>query len=661
MAINTIRCLAIDMVEAAGCGHPGAPMGQAALAYTLWTRYLRFDPDDPEWPNRDRFVLSCGHASALLYALLHLSGFDLNLAELRGFRQLGSKTPGHPEHGHTPGVETTTGPLGQGVGNAVGMALARRHLAAEFNRPDLQIFDYRIWALASDGDLMEGISSEACSLAGHLGLGALNVVYDDNRITIDGSTDLSFSEDVEQRFQAYGWHTSAVEDGNDLRELEQAFSAAQRVEDRPSLVRVRTHIGFGSPQKQDTNGAHGEALGADEARATKIALGWPLEPTFHVPDAARQLFQSAAGRGRVHHRAWSQRLERYREEYPQEAAELSRRSRSTLPEGWEESLPAFQKDSGSMATRKASGKVLNALAARLPELVGGSADLTGSNNTFIDGAEVFNRDSPIGRNLHFGVREHAMGAILNGMALSKLIRPYGGTFLVFSDYMRASIRMAAIMKLPVIYVFTHDSVFLGEDGPTHQPESHLASLRAIPGLTVLRPADAKETACAWACTLENTSGPTALILTRQDLPTLAETQSTAAEGVRRGGYVLLDTSGQCNAILIATGSEVSLALAAQAELGADGIGVRVVSMPSWELFDAQPETYRQSVLPDAVSNRIAVEAGSSMGWGRYVGAKGGLFTLDRFGASAPAFDIARDLGFTSAALADRVRATIGIG
>ncbi len=560
LTINTIRFLAVDMVEAAQSGHPGAPMGQASMAYLLWTRHLRHNPGNPGWVNRDRFVLSCGHASALIYSLLHLSGYDLPMAELKAFRQWGSKTPGHPEYRHTPGVETTTGPLGQGLGNAVGMAIAERLLAATFNRDGFPLIDHRVWAIASDGDLMEGVASEACSLAGHLGLGKLNVLYDDNRISIDGPTDLSFSEDVGARFRAYRWHVQQVADGNDLDALDAAIEAAKAETGRPSIVVVRTHIGYGSPNKQDSAAAHGAPLGADEVKATKEALGWPLEPTFLVPEEARLAFDESRERGARLEAEWNELMSGYAREHSADAAELERRMRGEPRAGWEASLPSFSPADGPLATRKASGKVLNAIRDVVPELAGGSADLTGSNNTYLSGEIDFSR-AAAGRNFYFGVREHGMGAALNGMALSGLLRPYGGTFLIFSDYMRPSIRLAALMKLPVIYVFTHDSIFLGEDGPTHQPISQLLSLRSIPGLTLLRPADACETAQAWRVAIENRTGPTALALTRQKLPILAQAAARAAEGVPRGGYVLEDPEDAEPAIvLIATGSEVWLAL-----------------------------------------------------------------------------------------------------
>ncbi len=659
LTINTIRFLAVDMVEAARSGHPGAPMGQAPLAYVLWTRHLRFDPADPDWPDRDRFVLSCGHASALLYALLHLAGYDLPIEELERFRQLGSKTPGHPEHGLTPGVETTTGPLGQGLGNAVGMAIAATMLAERFNRDDFPLFQHRVWTVASDGDLMEGVASEASSLAGHLGLGRLNVFYDDNRISIDGPTSLAFSEDVARRYEAYGWHVQRVADGNDLEALDAAAVAATAETARPSLVVVRTHIGYGSPGKQDSAEAHGAPLGPEEALATRRALGWPLEPTFHVPEEAREPFAEAAERGAAERREWLELSARHRTRHAASAAELAARLAGELPAGWEERLPSFDEDGAEIATRKASGAVLSALKNTLPQLTGGSADLTPSNNTYLEGFGDFSAADRSARNLRFGVREHAMGAVLNGIALSKAFIPYGGTFLIFSDYMRPAIRLAALMELPVVYVFTHDSIFLGEDGPTHQPVSQLAALRAIPGLTVIRPADARETVEGWRLALANRGGPTALALTRQKLPVLAETRGRARAGVARGGYVLSDPEGaEPRAILIATGSEVALALAAQRALADEGLPVRVVSLPSWEIFDAQGRAWRDQVLPPALDRRLAIEADSPLGWERYVGDRGGVLGVDRFGASAPYRDLEGVYGFTVDHVKLRLRALL---
>jgi transketolase len=665
LAINAIRFLAVDMVESAASGHPGAPMGQAPLAYLLWTRHLRHDPADPAWPNRDRFVLSCGHASALLYGLLHLSGYDLPMEELRRFRQLGSKTPGHPENRLAPGIETTTGPLGQGLGNAVGMAIAERLAADRFNREGFPLFDYRIWVAASDGDMMEGVASEASSLAGHLALSKLKVFYDDNRISIDGPTSLAFSEDVGRRYEAYGWRVERVEDGNDLKALERAIVAAGAEADRPTLVVVRTEIGYGAPTRKGTEKAHGEPLGAEEAAGAKRNLGWPPEPTFFVPDAAREPFREAQARGREESRAWRQMLDRYRTVHREAAAELDRRLTGQLPGGWNERLPTFRPEDGPLATRQASGTVLNALARKLPELVGGSADLTPSNNTSLKGEPAQSASAPGGRNFHFGVREHAMGAALNGMALSGLLRPYGGTFLIFSDYMRPAIRLAALMELPVLYVFTHDSIFLGEDGPTHQPVSQLLSLRSIPHLTVIRPADANETVEAWKCAVENRRGPTALVLTRQKLPVLAETGERAPEGVPRGAYVLAEAEvGEGRrqdgpqVLLLASGSEVSLALEAKKALAAEGIGARVVSFPSWQLFDAQSREYRESVLPPSLKVRLAVEAATPIGWHKYVGPEGDVLGQESFGASAPYKDLARHFGYTTEEVVRRVKALI---
>ncbi len=656
IAIDTIRFLAVDMVEQAQSGHPGAPMGQAPLAYLLWTRHLRHNPANPGWPNRDRFVLSCGHASALLYALLHLSGYDLPLAELQRFRQWGSKTPGHPEQHLTPGVETTTGPLGQGLGNAVGMAIAERLLAARFNREGWPLVDYRTWVLASDGDMMEGVASEASSLAGHLRLGQLKVFYDDNRITIDGPTSLAFSEDVGRRYEGYGWRVERVADGNDLDELEAAIRAAEGEAERPTLVVVRTHIGYGAPTKQDTAEAHGAPLGAEEVAATKGARGWPLEPTFHIPPEAREAFAGVRARGQDLEAGWNRRLADYGRAHPELARELQARLAGELPAGWEQDLPTFTAGDGSLATRSASGKVLNALGKRLPHLVGGSADLSPSNNTLLASDGDFSAHDRRSRNLRFGVREHAMGAILNGIALTRAFIPYAGTFLIFSDYMRPAIRLAALMKLPVIYVFTHDSIFLGEDGPTHQPVSQLLALRAIPGLTVLRPADARETVEAWRLALANRQGPTALALTRQKLPILAETAARAREGVGRGGYVLADpAAGEPRALIIATGSEVAVALEAQGRLDQAGLPTRVVSMPCRELFDRQPAEYRRSVLPPGVSRRLAVEAGTPIGWHKYVGEGGDVLGVEGFGASAPYQVLAREYGFTAEEVERRVR------
>ena len=656
-AINTIRTLAMDAVQAANSGHPGAPMGAAPLAYVLWTRHLRHNPADPAWPDRDRFVLSAGHASMLLYGLLHLTGYDLPLDEIRNFRQWGSKTPGHPEYGLTPGVETTTGPLGSGVANAVGMAIAERMLAARFNRPGHDVVDHRTYALVSDGDLMEGIASEACSLAGTLGLDKLTFLYDDNEISIDGSTDLAFQEDVGARFAAYGWHVQHV-DGDDLGAIDAALDAAKAEGERPSIIVAATEIAHGSPNKAGTAAAHGSPLGADEVRLTKEALGWPAEPAFHVPEEALAEFRVALEQGAARQSAWRERFAAYERAFPAEADEWRRSLAGDLPDGWEASLPAFAAGDGAMATRAASGKVLNALADVIPNLAGGSADLTPSNNTYLDASGDFARDARGGRNLRFGVREHAMGGILNGLAVHGGLIPYGGTFLAFSDWMRGAIRLGAIMGCRAVYVFTHDSIGVGEDGPTHQPIEQLMALRAIPGLTVIRPADANETAAAWKVALERRDGPTLLALTRQGLPVIAE-RERVREGVPRGAYVLDDAPGGApDVILIATGSEVALSREVAAALAARGIAARVVSMPSWDLFAAQPQAYRDEVLPPAVRARLAIEAGTSLGWERHVGDAGEVAGIDRFGASAPGAVMMERYGFTAEAVTERAAALV---
>ena len=652
LCINTIRTLAIDAVQQARSGHPGLPMGMADVAYILWTRFLKHNPADPAWPDRDRFVLSAGHGSMLLYSLLHLTGYDLSLEELVDFRQWGSRTPGHPEFGLTPGVETTTGPLGQGFGNGVGMAIAERFLAATFNRPGLPIFDHRTYVLASDGDLMEGVSHETASLAGHLQLGKLVVLYDDNGISIEGPTELTFTEDVADRFRAYGWFVQAV-DGYDLPQVDAAIRAALDETVRPSLIACRTHIGYGSPNKQDTAEAHGAPLGEDEVRLTKEALGWPAEAQFVVPDEVLPVFRRALERGREEQDRWQALFDRYGREYPQQAALLERLWSGGLPDGWEEALPAFSPADGPLATRKASGTVLNALADVLPTLIGGSGDLAPSTNTLLHAYDDLSWETPAGRNLRFGVREHAMGTILNGLAYHGGVVPYGGTFLVFSDYMRPPVRLAAMAHLPVIYVWTHDSLWIGEDGPSHQPVEHLASLRAIPNLVLIRPCDANETVAAWQVALRRRDGPTGLVLTRQSLPVLDRRGVAGAEGLARGAYVLRDAPGGVpDLILIASGSEVVLALEAQQALDGRGVKARVVSMPSWELFAAQPPSYREAVLPDAVWARLAIEAGVPLGWERYVGPRGGVMGVERFGASAPYQVLMERFDFTSEAVVE---------
>ena len=646
LCINTVRTLAMDAVERADSGHAGTAMALAPVAYVLWQRHLRYNPANPDWFGRDRFVLSAGHACMLLYAVLYLTGYDLSLDDIKQFRQWGSRTPGHSEHGLTPGVEATTGPLGQGVGNAVGMALAEAHLAQLFNRPGHTVVDHCTYFLASDGDLMEGVSHEAGSLAGHLKLGRLIGIYDDNHITIDGKTDLTFSDDTAQRFESYGWHVQRVADGNDLGALDAALAAARRVADRPSLVIVRTHIAYGSPHKQDTPEAHGAPLGQEEVKLTKQHLGWPSLEPFYVPDEALAHWRIAQERGARLETEWSKQFDAYRQAYPELAAELERRLAGRLADGWDEGLPTFG-PSDAQATRAASGKVLNAIAPKLPELVGGSADLaTSTNLIFKNGGDVA-PGSWGARNIHFGVREHGMGAILNGLALHRGVRPVGSTFLIFSDYMRPPIRLAALTDLPVIYVFTHDSIGLGEDGPTHQPIEQLAALRAIPNLVVIRPADATETVEAWRMAILSRSGPVALVLTRQKVPVIDRAKYAPANGVRLGGYVLADAArGKPAMILLASGSEVDLALGAYERLTAEGIAARVVSLPSMELFARQPLEYRDAVLPPAVPARLAVEAAAPQPWYRWVGDHGGVMGIERFGASAPYQRIYQELGLT---------------
>jgi transketolase len=646
LSINTLRMLTVDAVEKARSGHPGMPMGTAALAYVLWTRFLKHHPANPRWPDRDRFVLSAGHGSMLLYSLLHLTGYDLPLDELKQFRQWGSRTPGHPEYGMTPGVETTTGPLGQGFANGVGMAIAEAFLAARFNRPGHAIVDHYTYAIVSDGDLMEGVASEAASLAGHLQLGKLIYLYDDNDISIDGSTDFTFTEQVDKRFDAYGWHVQEVGDGNDVPAIDAALRAAQTEYTKPSLIIVHTHIAYGSPGKQDTAEAHGAPLGAEEVKRTKEFLGWPQEPTFYVPEEALALFRRAVERGRTWEAEWQSRFASYAAVYPDLAAEWQRALQRELPPGWEASLPVFKAEEGAMATRVASGRVLNAIAPIIPNLIGGSADLAASNNTLLRGAGEFSPQNRSGRNIYFGVREHGMGAILNGLVLHGGVIPYGATFLIFSDYMRPAIRLAALSELPVIYVFTHESIGLGEDGPTHQPVEHLAALRAMPQLTVIRPADANETTVAWRVALSHQHGPVALALTRQNLPIFDRVHMAAADGLEQGAYVLVDASGGTpDLILIASGSEVALAVEVRTQLSQQGVQARVVSMPSWELFDAQPQAYRETVLPPSVRKRLALEAGVSQGWRDYVGSEGDIIGLTRFGASAPGPVVMEKLGF----------------
>lgn len=663
LSINTIRFLSIDAIQKAKSGHPGLPMGAAAFAYVLWTRFLKHNPSNPQWFDRDRFVLSAGHGSMLLYSLLHLTGYNLSIDQLKHFRQWGSLTPGHPERGITPGVEVTTGPLGQGFGNGVGMAMAEAFLSARYNRPGHNIIDHYTYGLVSDGDLMEGVAAEAASLAGHLRLGKLIYLYDNNHVTLSAATDLTFTEDVKKRFSSYGWHTQSVEDGNDLVAIERAIKAAQRNKEKPSLILVHTHLGYGSPNKQDTFEAHGSPLGVEEVKLTKQNLGWPLEPTFYIPNAALTHFLEAVERGKQNETKWAQRFAAYEQTFPDLAQELHQIMYSELPERWDVDIPVFSPDAKGMATRVASGKVMNAIAAKLPTFIGGSADLDPSTHTALIAEGDFENPQETmddsqgsvgggwkysGNNLHFGIREHAMGAILNGMSAHGGTIPFGATFLIFSDYMRPAIRLAALMGLHVIYVFTHDSIALGEDGPTHEPVEQLLGLRSIPNMLVIRPADANETAAAWRIAIEHTNGPVALVLTRQNLPILdLQKYPQLPLGVRSGGYVLEHETGNGlpDITMIATGSEVQLALAAREKLEMQGVRARVVSLPCWNLFDAQPIEYRESVFPLEVP-MLAIEAGVSLGWRPYIGPGIATIGVDRFGSSAPGEIVMREYGFS---------------
>ncbi|MBN1208552.1 MAG: transketolase [Myxococcaceae bacterium] len=669
--INTLRTLTMDAVEKAHSGHPGAPMALAPVAYQLWQQELRYDPAQPIWANRDRFILSNGHASMLLYGLLHLAGvrrvtrdyrvedvLAISMEDIQKFRQLDSVTPGHPEYRWTSGVETTTGPLGQGVANSVGMAMASRWLAGHFNRPGFTLFDYDVWALCGDGDLMEGVASEAASIAGHLQLPNLCWIYDANRISIDGSTDLAFTEDVGRRFEAYGWRVLQVDDANDLAALSQAYRTFKEQRGKPMLIIVRSHIGYGAPKKQDTAQAHGEPLGAEEIQGAKRHYGWPEDSQFLVPEGVRERFQERLGtRGKQLREAWEKTFAEYRKQHPELADQLERMQRRELPEGWDQELPSFPADAKGLATRESSGKVLTALAKHHPWLLGGSADLNPSTKTYLGFSGPMKPGEHSGRNIHFGVREHAMGSIVNGLALSKL-RGYGATFLIFSDYQRPAIRLSAIMELPAIHIFTHDSIGLGEDGPTHQPVEHLPSLRAIPGLIVLRPADANEVTEAWRIIARQKSHPVALVLTRQAVPTLDRAKFAPASGVARGAYVLADCEGTPEVILIGTGSEVSLCVSAYEQLKAEGVKARVVSMPSWEIFEQQDEGYRNSVLPPSVHARVAVEQAETFGWERWVGLRGTVVGMRTFGASAPLKALLQKFGFTVENVVRTARETI---
>ncbi|HEX5413104.1 MAG TPA: transketolase [Terriglobia bacterium] len=647
LCINTIRGLAMDAVQKANSGHPGMPMGAAPMAYVLWTRYMRYDPLKPRWPNRDRFILSAGHGCILLYSLLHLTGYDMPLEELKQFRQWGSETAGHPEYNLDRGIETTTGPLGQGFGNGVGMGIAQKYLAAHFNRPGHDLLNYKIYAIVSDGDLMEGVSSEAASLAGHLGLSNLIYLYDDNHISIEGSTELAFTENRAKRFEAYGWFVQKIEDGNDLEAIDAALRAAEAETERPSIIMVRTHIAYGSPNKHDTAGAHGSPLGEEEVKLSKEYLGIPLEPKFYIPDNVLAHFRDAIERGEKAETEWQERLNAYRNAFPDLSAEWDRYVRGEQLANWKSKLPTFKPSDGPTATRQASGAVLNAIADDLPMLIGGSADLSPSTDTLIKKLGYFKKGGYGGRNFTFGVREHAMGSALNGMALSGLI-PYGATFLIFSDYMRPTLRLAALMGIHSIFVYTHDSIFLGEDGPTHQPIEQIPSLRAIPNLSLIRPADANETTVAWRMAIERNDGPVALALTRQKLPVIDREKYASAEGLAQGAYILGDSPGKRpDIILIASGSEVSVALDGYEKLVAEGVAARVVSMPSWDLFEKQPQTYKDEVLPPLVTARLAIEAAAPFGWERYIGLKGAVIGMTHFGASAPYKVLAEKFGFTS--------------
>lgn len=656
LCINTIRFLSVDAIQQANSGHPGLPMGMAGIMFRLFTQHLNFSSDNPYWHNRDRFILSAGHGSALLYALLHLTGYDLSLDDLKNFRKLGSKTPGHPEYGHTPGVEATTGPLGQGVANAVGMAIAGKYLGSYLNRPEYSVMDYNTYVLSGDGCLQEGVSSEACSLAGHLGLSNLILIYDDNKITIDGKTDISFTEDVVKRFEAYNWYVQEISgDGHDLESFDRALANAQEENSRPSLIKVETIIGYGSPNKQGTSGVHGSPLGDDELKLSKAALGWNFD-SFHVPDEVRAVFDQGSLRGEKAEADWNQMFQAYEKAYPELAKVFRNAAEGKLPENWTAHIPAFEAGD-SIATRVASGKFLENIMPQFPLILGGSADLTPSNNTKFSKATVFQKDQPEGRYLHFGVREHAMGAILNGISLSVLLRAYGATFLCFADYMLPAIRVASLSQYPSIFVFTHDSIGLGEDGPTHQPVEHVSYLRAMPGLILFRPADANETVAAWKFALENQNGPVALALTRQGLPVLDQVKYGSARQVTQGGYVLI-ADAEAQVLLIASGSEVALAVQAHEKLLVEGIKSQVVSMPSCELFEQQPEVYRKQVLPDHIKARVVIEAGIKRGWEGYLGERGLFVGMSGFGASAPANDLFSQFGITVEAVVEAARKTL---
>lgn len=659
LGINTVRVLAADAVQKANSGHPGTPMGLAPLGHVLWTESMNYNPRNPDWANRDRFILSAGHACMLQYNFLYLAGYDITMDDIKHFRQLHSKTAGHPEYGLLAGIEVTTGPLGQGFANGVGFAIAQKYMADRYNRPGFDIFDYRIYAICSDGDMMEGITSEAASLAGHLQLGNMIYLYDDNHITIEGNTELAFDEDVAQRFEAYGWHVQVLPDGNDIAALSAAIKNAQKETRRPSLIKVRTHIGFGSPNKVDTAGAHGAPLGEEEVKLVKKNLGFDPDQYFVVPDEVLKYYREAGKKGIKKEEAWNELYRSYKEKYRSLADEYEWLSSGKLPEGWKDKLPVF-KAGEKMATRKASGKVLNAIADHLPNLIGGSADLSPSTNTDLEKSGSFSAADRSGRIFHFGIREHAMGAVLNGMALSKYCIPYGATFLIFSDYMRPPIRLAAIMGIRPIFVFTHDSIGLGEDGTTHQPVEQLIGLRSVPGLIVIRPADANETAAAWRVALEHSGGPVALVLTRQEIPVIDQEKYTKAGELEKGAYILSESEGAPQIILIGTGSEVQLLLTAQQQLKSQHIAARVVSMPSWELFEQQDAAYKEKVFPKALRRRLAVEAGSVLGWQKYVTDDGDVIGIHKFGESAPGDEVLKEYGFTVEHIVKRAKAILSI-
>jgi transketolase len=659
LGINTIRLLSADAVQKANSGHPGTPIALAPMAHVLWTQFLNYNPKNPDWANRDRFILSAGHACMLQYSILHLTGYDISLDDLKNFRQMNSKTAGHPEYGLCPGIDVTTGPLGAGFANGVGFAIGQKHLAAYYNKPGFEIFDYHVYAICSDGDMMEGVASEAASLAGHLELGNMIYLYDDNKISIEGSTDISFNEDIDKRFEAYGWHVQHVEDVNDVHALAMALRNAKAEKQKPSLIRVRSLIAYGSPNKAGTAGSHGSPLGPDEIKLVKDFFGFDPEKSFNVPAEVEKYYAEAGAKGTAKEESWKKLFADYKAKFPELAAQFECAFKGELPAGWADSLPTFKADAGKMATRQASGKVLNAIAAKLPHLIGGAADLSPSTETNLKEFDSFTSENRTGRNFHFGIREHAMGSAMNGIALTKGILPFGATFLMFSEYMRPPIRLAAIMKINPIFVYTHDSIGLGEDGTTHQPVEQLISLRSIPNNTVLRPADANETAVAWKFAIEHKGGPTVLIFTRQGLPIIDQDKYGKATNLVKGAYVLSEPETAAQLILIGTGSEVSLALSAQAKLKEEGIAARVVSMPSWELFEKQDAAYKESVLPKALKKRLAIEAGSELGWHKYITDEGDTVTMPGFGESAPAEELNKHFGFTIENVVNKAKAVLG--